>query len=283
VPRPIIALLLAAALAALGCAHPPAPAPYPRPFRVIAHRGASAYAPENTLPAFFRALELGAHEVELDVQLSSDDALVLYHDKTLEGKTGLPGRVRDLTLAELREIEIGSWFDATHPEVSARYAGTRLIALEDVFRTFGSAFYYHVEIKAPEPRLPELVLQEIEAFGLTDRVTITSFEREQLERVRALDSDVPITWLLRGDAPGDIDAAARAGFDGVAVEAGKLTPALVARARELGLEIRAHRVRDDADMDHAIRVGSNGMTTDWPDRLVRRVLEDMASGGPPPR
>lgn len=276
-PSSARALLLAAAVCAAGCAHPPTPAPYPRPFHVIAHRGASAYAPENTLPAFFRALELGAREVELDVQLSSDDALVLFHDKTLEGKTGRQGRVRDLTAAELREVDIGSWFDATHPEVSARYGGTRLIALDDVFRTFGTAFYYHVEIKAPEPTLPELVLKEVASFELRERVTITSFEREQLDRVRALDADVPITWLLRGDSPGDIDDAARAGFNGVAVEAEKLTPTLVARARDLGLEIRAHRVRDDADMDHAIEVGSNGMTTDWPDRLVRRVLEDMAS------
>jgi len=281
VPSSAQALLLAAALA-VGCAHEPAPAPYPRPFRVIAHRGASAYAPENTLPAFFRALELGAREVELDVQLSRDDVLVLFHDKTLEGKTGRAGRVRDLTADELREVEVGSWFDATHPEVTARYAGTRLATLDDIFRSFGAAFYYHVEIKAPEPRIPELVLGEIAAFELRERVTITSFEREQLDRVRALDADIPITWILRGDSPGDIDAAARARFDGVAVEASKLTPELVARARALGLEIRAHRVRDDADMEHAIRVGSNGMTTDWPDRLVRRVLEDMA-GGPPLR
>ena len=74
----------------------------PVPFRVIAHRGASAYAPENTLPAFERALELGASEVELDVQLSRDGALVLFHDRTLDGKTNLSGAVRDHTADALR-------------------------------------------------------------------------------------------------------------------------------------------------------------------------------------
>ncbi len=91
--------------------------PLPVPFRVIAHRGASAYAPENTLPAFERALEVGAAEVELDVQLSRDDVLVLFHDRTLDRKTNLTGRVRDHAADALRGADIGSWFDDQRPGV----------------------------------------------------------------------------------------------------------------------------------------------------------------------
>lgn len=104
-----------------------------RPVRVIAHRGASAYAPENTLPAFRRALELGTEEVELDAQLSRDGVVVAFHDRSLERKTSGRGRVRDHEWEALRALEIGTWFDAAHPEASARYAGTRLASLAEIF------------------------------------------------------------------------------------------------------------------------------------------------------
>ena len=87
---------------AFGCAHARSPQPFSTPFHVIAHRGASAYAPENTLPAFLIARELGAYEVELDVMLSSDDVVMLFHDKEMDEKTNRTGVARDYTA----EVEI---------------------------------------------------------------------------------------------------------------------------------------------------------------------------------
>ena len=113
---------------------------FPAPFHIIAHRGASAQAPENTLAAFERARESGAFEVELDVMLSADDVLVLFHDATLDLKTNLSGRVRDYPAAEVLEAEIGSWFDETHPGVEPRYAGTTLTTLSELFGRFGREF-----------------------------------------------------------------------------------------------------------------------------------------------
>ncbi len=295
-----IGLAVAAAVFAAACERAPenaepgsaSNAVFPRPFHVIAHRGASAYAPENTLPAFRRALELGAFEVELDVQLSRDSVLVLFHDADLAPKTDRSGRVRDHALAELREVEIGAWFDREHPEVETRFAGTRLIALGDLFDGFGRRLYYHTEIKGPEPEIPELLVQEIARRDLADRATVTSFRFDQLERVRRAGWRGPVCWLLpkRADVPeptpeqfadmqrGWIDRAVVAGFTQVGVRASDLSPGLVRTAHASGLEIRAFGIKSDDDMERAVAAGANGMTTNWPDRLIARMVEFMGAG-----
>jgi glycerophosphoryl diester phosphodiesterase len=270
--------------------------PFPRPFQIIAHRGASAYAPENTIPAFRMARELGAFEVELDAQLSRDDIVVLYHDDELETKTGQPGSVRDYVAQELLEFEIGSWFDRTHPDVELRFAGTRLNTLEQLFEVFGPALYYHVELKSADPGLPRRTLETIDEAGLRDRVRITSFDLEQLKRSHALAPGLPHTLLIRDAkilraelAAGQaslstlqqrkIDIASQAGFDQVGIAAEDLDRDVVAYARSRGLFVRAWRIRGDADMQRAIEMGAAGMTTNWPDRLIRRLVEHMGSSG----
>jgi len=271
---------------------------FPDPFHIIAHRGASAVAPENTVPAFERALALGAFEVELDVMLSADDVLVLFHDSTLDLKTNLTGRVRDHPAAELLKTDIGQWFDDTHPEVEERYAGTLLVTLYDLCLRFGRDLYYHIEIKAQEPAIPRLILAEVADFGLGDRVTLTSFFIEQLVSARKLAADVPIALLIVPEdelrelpMPGGkpargtllemqrswIDEAKAADFQMVGILSRDLSIEVVEYARSAGLEIRAWGIRDDDDMDRAIAVGANGMTTNWPDRLMQRVAKQKGS------
>ena len=100
-------LFCLAAGSVVACVQAPTSQQFPRPFHIIAHRGASALAPENSLPAFLIAREQGAFEVELDVQLTRDDVVMLFHDATLDEKTRLTGSVRVYTAAELRETDIG--------------------------------------------------------------------------------------------------------------------------------------------------------------------------------
>ena len=252
---------------------------FPRPFHVIAHRGASAYAPENTIPAFQRALQLGALEVELDLHLSSDDVLIVFHDETLDTKTDASGRVRDHTADALRRVDIGSWFDRTHPSVPERFAGTPLVALPDVFDAFGDQLVYHLEIKGEEEAIPERLLELLRARGLLGNAVITSFQVEQLRRVRALDAEVFVCLLTKDDPEGAIDTALRERFQQVGIPAEHLTPEIVDRGHAQGLEVRAFRIRTREDMEHAIAVGSNGMTIDWPDWLIARLVEHAAGRG----
>ena len=281
VPRAAVALLLAACGAAAGDALAEPPAALPRPFHVIAHRGGSAFAPENTLPAFARALEIGVFEVELDVQLSLDSAPVLFHDSTLDEKTPLTGRVREHRAAELTRADIGLWFDHTHPGAARGFAGTTLTTLPALFAAFGPKLFYHVEIKDELEETPGVVLAAVAAAGLEGRVMLTSFHRAQLERARRRAPGVPACWLLKDPQPAQIDEAAAAGFAMVGVRADQLSAELVRAAHARGLEIRAFGVADsDAEMERALRSGCNGMTLDAPERLVARVLDLLRAPQP---
>jgi glycerophosphoryl diester phosphodiesterase len=268
---------------------------FPTPFEIIAHRGASAYAPENTIPAFEKAWRLGVVDVELDIQLSRDNEVVLFHDTKLVGKTGNPGTVRSHDAADLLEMEIGSWFDRTHPEVEETFTGTRLISLAALFEKFGNRFFYHIELKSSDVDLARLALVEIDAYGLRDKIRFTSFSFEQVERAHALVPEIPAGLLVRDaarlrrnakvvdDAPllplqiRQIELARTSGFDQVAFASEDLSPELVAYAVEGGLAIRAWRIRSDADMRRVISSGANGMTTNWPDRLIRELLNHKRS------
>jgi glycerophosphoryl diester phosphodiesterase len=271
------------------------PTAFPTPFEVIAHRGASAYAPENTIPAFEKAWELGVVDVELDVQLSKDDEVILFHDTKLVDKTGHPGTVRSHEAADLLEMEIGSWFDRTHPEVEKTFAGTKLNSLAALFEKFGKNFFYHVELKSGDVDLARFALVQIDAHGLRNNVRFTSFSFEQVERAHALAPEIPAGLLVRdavrlrrnAGVPEDaaplplqirqIDLAKASGFDQVAFASEDLSPELVAYAVEVGLEIRAWRIRSDDDMRHAISLAVYGMTTNWPDRLIRELLNEKRS------
>ena len=273
-------------LCVAACAHLPSgrdPEPFPEPFQIIAHRGASAYAPENTLPAFRLARELGAVEVELDVQLTADDQVILYHDATLDKKTAHTGRIRAYTAAELADVDIGSWFDREHPEVEQDFIGTRLDLLSALFGEMGRELFYHVELKDAEPDLPARTLDVIDRFALNDRVLLTSFHFDQLERVRALAPALPTCLLIareqqrEGSIDDWIDRAVEAGLSEVGVASRELTREQVGHARRHGLWIRAWSIKNLDDMEHAIAVGANGMTLNWPEKLIARQREHAES------
>lgn len=286
---PALAFALLALLVA--CAGGPVRQPLETPLEVIAHRGASAYAPENTLAAYAKAKELGVVDVELDIQLSRDDVVMLFHDKSLSHKTGHPGRVRDYDAADLLEMDIGSWFDRSRGGAATQFAGTKLDTLEALFERFGDDFRYHVELKSADAALARLALERVEAHRLEDRVCFTAFSFEQAERARALAPHIPTGLLVRdaarlrrdANAPEDaallplqmqaIDRAAAAGFAQVGFPAEDLSRELVAYAVAQELEIRAWRIRSDADMHLAIAMGVDGMTVDWPDRLIRELRD----------
>src|SRR5437867_7569994 len=124
----------------------------PRPI-IFAHRGASAYAPENTLAAFELALAQNADAIELDVKLSADGHAIVIHDPTVDRTTAHHGRVRDLSLAELSALDAGSFF-------SEKFHGERIPTLEEVFETMGKRTFINVELtnySTPHDHLVETV------------------------------------------------------------------------------------------------------------------------------
>ncbi len=164
---------------------------------MIGHRGAAREAPENTLAAFELAAAQGADGIEFDVHLSADGVPVVIHDARLERTTSGAGRVREFTLATLKRLDAGSWFNRKYPaQARSRFAGTKIPTLAEVL-----AWAKHrklltfVEIKRVRggyPGIEEKVLAEIERVGARPLATVISFHIPTLRRLRQLDFRIPL-------------------------------------------------------------------------------------------
>jgi glycerophosphoryl diester phosphodiesterase len=152
---------------------------------VIGHRGASADLPENTLAAFALAAEQGADGIELDVQFSADNQIIIFHDSTLERFTGSKRKVSELTTSELKEIDLGE--------------GQTISTLDELLEMMGPRVLYNIEIKEFSLRdngLETAVADRIESFGLQDLVLISSFNPLSVRRARnAFSRTIPIALI----------------------------------------------------------------------------------------
>jgi glycerophosphoryl diester phosphodiesterase len=145
-----------------------------------AHRGASAYCPENTMTSFHKAIELGADLLELDVQLSKDDEVVVFHDFRLEKTSNGTGLLRDLTLTELKQLDTGSWF-------SVDFAEERIPTLEQVLDLSRGRIWLSIELKqqnSEDGPLARKVVELISSYGMEDQIQIMSFNHKLLTDVR---------------------------------------------------------------------------------------------------
>ncbi|HUI90583.1 MAG TPA: glycerophosphodiester phosphodiesterase family protein [Anaerolineales bacterium] len=154
---------------------------------VFAHRGASAHAPENTLASFELALSHGADVLELDVRLSADGRVVVIHDSTVDRTTNGHGRVAQLTLAELRSLDAGSFF-------SEKYRGEKIPLLEEVLDAVGKKTFLNVELKdrtTPHDQLVEYVCALVAKYGLEKRVMFSSVLASNLGKAKRILPEVP--------------------------------------------------------------------------------------------
>ena len=250
-------------------------------FRLIAHRGASALAPENTRAAFRRARELGVFEVETDVRLTRDRRVVLFHDATLRRKLGLDSAVEKVTLAELEGMNIGSWFfrdgytDLNDPDAGwdegelQRPSGGCVMGLDSYLDEFGFDFHHHIEIKGKGSELPTATFKAIDDRGVLDRCTFTSFDLAQLVRLRAIDEQIRLGWLFPryGDPIPDpaksIKTCMELGLQECNPRIDLLTVEYVRRIHAEGLIVRTFGIRRPADLWRAVEAGADGATVNW--------------------
>ena len=228
---------------------------------VIAHRGASGTCPENTLIAFARAAALGAHMIELDVQLTRDGEVVVMHDWTLERTTDGAGAVSDRTLAEIRRLDAGAWFGPA-------FRGTRVPTLADVLAAVGLPV--NVELKpVGDDGLEACALAVVESASALARVVFSSFDADALERLRARAAGATLAVLW--DAGPVADAVARArcvGARALHLRKDRTTPDALAAAAAAGLPVRAWTVNERGEMDRLVAAGVEGIFTDFPERFL---------------
>lgn len=236
---------------------------------VLGHRGARREAPENTLPAFRRALEMGADGVELDARLSADGQVIVFHDDRLERTTDGRGAVACASWDELRCLDAGSHFSPT-------FAGTRICTLAEALEVLQPARLVNIELKGPDEDtgLERRVLEVVRRAGLEGRVVFSSFVVEHLRRLRALDGGAALAWLYNW--PWQTEAALALAGE---VELWGLHPAvravragLVCRAHQRGLRVLPWTVNAEATVRRLARWGADGVITDRPSE-VRRWLE----------
>jgi len=168
---------------------------------VVAHRGASAVAPENTMEAYRLAVEMGADAVELDVHLTSDGKLVVIHDETLERTTDLTGSVASMTLRKVRAADAGYRFEAPDGSFPFRDTGLKVPTIDEVLKWLPDRIGLVVEIKARAATAPTIAALRGSRVRAAGGVSLISFEEPILEEARQLDPEIPTGYLLVPSQP----------------------------------------------------------------------------------
>ncbi|NQW16778.1 MAG: hypothetical protein HQ478_04755 [Chloroflexi bacterium] len=256
--------------------------PVPDPFRIIAHRGASGYAPENTMAAFRKAVEVGCSEVETDVYFTKDGKLLLFHDDTLDRTTDGSGTPEQYTLEELKQLDAGSWWDPEKPGKGPMlfweqdYGGERLITLEELLDEFGDTLTYHIELKKEAEGLVQAVIDAVRKRHLVENVFIASIDADDsLQEALRIEPGIriasaPNTRFKRLGARA-IEQNAEFGYSMVTMSAWNHSTDLVELGHSLGMEVRSSGIADRQTMEDAVATGCNGMTINWPDWLIEYV------------
>ena len=236
---------------------------------IYAHRGASAYAPENTLEAYRMALEMGADGVELDVHLSKDGELMVIHDIGLERTTDGHGRVCDYTLKELKKLDACNGMQT--------YRGVRIPTLREVYELLGPAgAMVNAEIKTTDcfyPGIEEKLLELEKEMGMAGRIIYSSFNHYTIANLRQLDSDVKLGLLYMSGLYEPWHYAKHVGAQFIhPFFPSLMVPGLAAGCQENGVGINAWTVDDPAMLELCLQSGAN-IITNVPDVAVQKRRE----------
>jgi len=258
-------------------------------FETIAHQGGAGVSPPNTVTAMRAALAAGSDVLEIDIRQSRDGHIMVIHDQTLDRTTSCTGRVKDRTLAELQECDKGYHFksgkDSLYP---FRDIGIKIPTLTEVFRAFPDQRMI-IEIKQSEPSLVQEFCQQIRAFDMQDYLVIGSFRQKPMDEFRKTCPEVAtsatpkeVTLFVFADKFGlsSIISPVYAALQIPPVQ--KLpflpdinvaTPSTVAQAHAKGVVVQVWTINDAQQMKSLLKMGVDGIMTDYPARLVAIVSQ----------
>lgn len=232
-----------------------------------AHRGASEYAPENTMAAFYLGLEMGADGIETDVRETADGVLVLFHDETLERLTGETLQIAELSYAELYARDLGSY-------KKKFYENEKVVLLEDFLR-YLSARKAALAIELKAAGIEKRVVDLIDQYGCEENTVITSFHFEYLVNIRTFNQEIKLGYLCKTPEENILDTLIRHGIMQYCPAVRLVTRELVEKAHAKGLNVRAYGIKSIEDMEKAIDCGVDGMTINFPDILAKVKKERM--------
>lgn len=239
-------------------------------FMNLAHRGASHYAPENTLAAFYYGIQLGANGLETDLRISRDGVVFLHHDDRLDRTTNGSGLPADYLWKELQRLDAGSWF-------SPAFAGERLISFETFAYLFGrKPLKLALELK--DDGIEEQVAHLFRKYDLYEGSVVTAFDEASLRRLRSLDEKIPLGYLARSWDAELLERLKEMRVRQLCPDAETLTAEHVRLLKREGFEVRAWKVRDEQLMHHCLDCGVDGMTINFPEKLREALEQNGVSG-----
>lgn len=249
--------------------------------QVIAHRGGRMWAPENTMAAFRKSLELGVDGIELDVQRCASGELVVIHDEDLERTTNGVGLVADINYDEIHRLSAGLWFDS-------EFRDEKVPLLSEVFDLIGGKLTINVEIKnspVSYPGIEEELLELLSAYGHSDKIIISSFDHFVLERLKNLDNSLNLALLVDAVLLDMPQYAERVGAKYFHPCFSSCREEVIEEAHSAALKVNAWTVNKRREWSMALKMGIDGLVTDDPEQLMvylrRAVLvpqEDAARG-----
>jgi len=241
--------------------------------KVIAHRGGSNLAPENTRAAFQNAINLGVDMIEIDVEQTIDSVVVVIHDTKVDRTTNGTGRVDSLSYSYVKTLDAGSWFDN-------KYENEKILTLDETLQLINGRVILLIEIKDGSERYPGIEQRTVDAIKKFDAhswTIVQSFNKKAIERVSLLDKEIETYYVIGSGfkqyykelrSQIDKDPSIRSGFNGIAVHHRMLSAASVDSLKQFGLGVYTWTVDKPEEMKKMIDLDVDGIITDSPDILI---------------
>lgn len=225
-----------------------------------AHRGASTDAPENTMAAFQKAVEIGATGIELDLQKTKDNQIVIFHDDYIDQKSNGTGKIADYTYAELLKLDFGSWFNP-------KFKGEKIVLFADFMRWAADKdLTLAIELKAAN--VEKETYEIVKKYLHTNNFYFTSFMYDALARMRKLDNSLKLGWLIEEDInSGNLEKLKVIAGNQICPPAKLVTPAGIKLARARGISVRLWGVANPEIMEQVFNLDTDGMTVNFPGKL----------------
>ncbi|WP_018247293.1 glycerophosphodiester phosphodiesterase [Orenia marismortui] len=226
----------------------------------IGHRGLAGIAPENTKISFIKAIEYGLDMVELDIQLTKDRELVVFHDYNLQRIAAIDRRVEDMTLKELKEIDIGECFDM-------KFSGQRILDLEEVIRLLRGNLKINIEIKInrKEARfIADKLIAILDREDFQDQVIISSFDHKMIKYIKSIIPTIKAAILVSSLTIKPIELINSAAADGIHPHHLVITEDFVREIKKKGFFINTWTVNDKQEFKRLSELGVDGIMSDYP-------------------
>lgn len=231
---------------------------------LFAHRGISSQAPENTMAAFRLAVKAGCAGIETDVHLTADGRLALIHDENTRRTTGTGGKVAEKTLAELKELDAGSWYDHAFTE-------ERIPELKELLElVMPTGMWLNLELKNSYVRYPGLeqaVLAELGRHGMLGRVIFSSFNHASMALVKQMEPRAETALLYDAVLHRTVAYALGCGAGGIHPMRSNVDAAVVEECHRAGLKVRPWTVNNPAEAQRLALLGVDALISDCPGEL----------------